>query len=150
MNEDLVRRLKNRADRRAILHGDNNQDVRLLREAISAIETKDGDVLAWVRDEAEYCLSKYGTSMDDEHASEGFVKGAYWYDDIVGRVDRVRILGPENPLGVQALLKLAVTACNLAETFIRVNGSSIPDPGAASGELEYNWIKRRKKEEADG
>ena len=104
-----------------------------------------GEVLRWlIVERLSYQPGKYDYADSDlEHAKEGLTDDAWFttrgWENYAGRV-RVwqRELGDtwyENPLAVQALLKLAATFVCIPEHLLRACLPTLPKPGLPSGEL---------------
>lgn len=73
---------------------------------------------------------------DEAHALEGLGDGSWFWDKgVLNYAQRVRLFGVTEPLGYQALLKLAATMIAQAEHLLRAGHVTLPQPGLSSGNL---------------
>ena len=90
-------------------------------------------ILDWLDDERVYRKAKW--EGHDEDLAGGLDDGAnFWDNGVLNYTGRVRLLGLDHPLGLQALMKLISTLTRLAELAIVEYGPP-PKGGLPSGEL---------------
>lgn len=88
-------------------------------------------IFNWLRKERSYQEKKF--SYESQAVKEGN-DPQYWEDQIGMYLHRATVLGYENPLGLQAMMKALATAVGMAEAVTTANGEP-PPPGVPSGEI---------------
>ena len=94
-------------------------------------------ITRWIKLETRYADSKFGDQRElhDREMRDGKLDpDGFWYRQIHQYIDRVRILGIENPQGRQTLAKSLMTMRGSLESAVRVYGP-LPTPGLTSGEI---------------
>lgn len=87
-------------------------------------------VLKWMREErAIYQTKKFDYKEEADRRHEA----SYWLQQFGSYEQRLETLGLDNPLGVQAALKLAATALALCEHL--ADNGVLPEPGHPSGTI---------------
>lgn len=100
-------------------------------------ESTDIDVaLAWVREERiGHAGDKWTPELEDAISAHPWADGPDgWRFWLLQYLDRSRLLGLENPRGLQALGKFVTTAVDMLSSIERVYGP-LPAPGLPSGEI---------------
>jgi hypothetical protein len=91
-------------------------------------------VQAWLDAERAYGETKFPLTQNDEMLRRsGLGRDGEWMGFILNYLLRASVLGPDNPLGRQALAKALRTTLALTETVVRLHGP-LPDPGVPSGD----------------
>lgn len=96
--------------------------------------------LQWIRTEwADYADPKFDDQRETNHdrlmRNEGIAPGSWWENQVLQYWRRAHVLGIENPLGRQALIKGLAAYTGMVESMIRVYGPP-PPAGVPSGELQ--------------
>jgi len=87
--------------------------------------------MSWLEHEHfAYQIQKFPASVDDTQTR---IDPSQWEGDILKYLHRALVLGLDNPLGRQAIAKMAATAVGMAESVVRLYGE-LPEPGVPSGE----------------
>lgn len=87
-------------------------------------------VRAWLAQERDYTIAKFGLDLDDQHVAEGM---EWWEQQFLNYIGRADVLGLDSPGGRQAAAKFVATALGFLEAVVRVHGP-LPEPGVPSGE----------------
>lgn len=93
-------------------------------------------VEAWLRDERQYTLDKFGLEQDNEHVGInhfGVDQDGWWDRQFDNYLHRAKVLSLYTPAGRQAAAKFVATAVGFLEAVVRVHGP-LPEPGVPSGE----------------
>jgi hypothetical protein len=96
-------------------------------------------ILRWLIEERErHQTVKFDYGLEDlKHALEGLDEDSwFWTRGVENYAGRVRLFGLQNPLGVQAHLKLIATLISQVEHLLREGVlNELPTPGVPSGEI---------------
>jgi hypothetical protein len=96
-------------------------------------------VIDWLIKERRYQTSKWDyEGSNGDRAEEGLAEDSwYWNNGVLNYTGRVRLFGVTEPLGLQALLKLAATIVSMPEHLLHAGKiTELPRPGLSSGNLE--------------
>lgn len=91
--------------------------------------------LAWLLDERQYTLNKFGIEADKEHVEDFNNDKPWWENQFENYLHRAKILGLDTPVGRQALAKFVSTALGMLAATIDVYGP-LPKAGVPSGEVK--------------
>ena len=92
-------------------------------------------VLSWLYAERSYQKEKFDyDKQTNEILEEGTVE--FWIQQFDSYIQRLPVFGLDNPLGVQAALKLAATTLAMCEYL--ADQGKLPRPGVSSGSIE-DW-----------
>lgn len=90
-------------------------------------------IRAWLAQEREYTVQKFGLELDDQHVREWGGPDDWWEVQFQNYLGRANVLGLDTIAGRQALAKFVATAVGMLEAAVRVYGP-LPLPGVPSGE----------------
>lgn len=92
------------------------------------------EVLAWQYAERSYVMDKWGIERPEIDAELAADNGTRFRHDVEMYLHRAQVLGLDNPLGRQALMKGLSTLIEF-NVSVRLVFGEFPKPGVPSGEL---------------
>lgn len=94
-------------------------------------------MLQWLNEEWIYADTKFDDQRKthDAYMQEESPRGGWWENQVYQYLSRASVLGMDNPLGRQALIKMLAAMTGMIESMIRVHGLP-PKPGVPSGEVQ--------------
>lgn len=92
-------------------------------------------IRAWLAQERDYTVQKFGLELDDQHVRDWDYRDEsdWWNQQFDNYYTRAGVLGLDTLVGRQAFAKFVATAVGMLEAAVRVYGP-LPLPGVPSGE----------------